>query len=89
MIPESKLRSDTIGSYECGLKTNMMARSLVVVLAAWCAAAVKAGCTDGGSGGCGVPVGEKWDQWSMRASTYTCVHEATLMSCRHALMMSN
>jgi hypothetical protein len=28
------------------------------------------GCTDGGSGGCGPPVGTKWDTWSMRASTY-------------------
>lgn len=33
------------------------------------------GCTDGGNGGCSAPVGEKWDQWSMAASTYTyCYH---------------
>eukprot|EP00947_MAST-08B_sp_MAST-8B-sp1_P001235 g1235.t1 len=32
---------------------------------------VSAGCTDGGGGGCGPPVGAKWDTWSMRASTYT------------------
>lgn len=29
------------------------------------------GCTDGGAGGCGVPVDARWDTWSMRASTYT------------------
>ena len=29
------------------------------------------GCDDGGSGGCGAPVGPKWDTWSMASSTYT------------------
>ena len=34
-----------------------------------------AGCTDGGHGGCGPPVGEKWDRWDMAGSTYTyCYH---------------
>eukprot|EP00041_Stephanoeca_diplocostata_P042145 m.10382 g.10382 ORF g.10382 m.10382 type:complete len:415 (+) comp7374_c0_seq1:99-1343(+) len=36
---------------------------------------VRAGCTDGGSGGCSPPVGEKWDHWDMAHSTYTyCFH---------------
>eukprot|EP00931_Biecheleriopsis_adriatica_P080490 TRINITY_DN53833_c0_g1_i1.p1 TRINITY_DN53833_c0_g1~~TRINITY_DN53833_c0_g1_i1.p1 ORF type:complete len:438 (-),score=58.72 TRINITY_DN53833_c0_g1_i1:111-1424(-) len=29
-----------------------------------------AGCTDGGNGGCGPPVGDKWDRWDMAGSTY-------------------
>jgi hypothetical protein len=53
-------------------RTKMMAFGFRVVgcllpLATFAAA----GCTDGGNGGCSPPIGDKWDTWSMRASTYT------------------
>jgi len=47
---------------------SKMMIALLTLLGAGFAAA---GCTDGGGGGCGPPVGKKWDTWSMRASTYT------------------
>lgn len=43
-------------------------------------AAAHAGCTDGGGGGCGPPVGEKWDTWSMAASTYTYCYQGEKVS---------
>jgi len=50
-----------------------MMRSVVVLLLL-CAYA-RAGCTDGGRGGCGPPIGDKWDRWDMAGSTYTyCFH---------------
>ena len=37
------------------------------------------GCDDGGSGGCGPPVGPKWDTWSMASSTYTYCYEGCVV----------
>ena len=48
---------------------------LALLLPALLAGEVRGGCTDGGGGGCGPPVGAKWDRWDMAASTYTyCYH---------------
>lgn len=42
-------------------------------------AVAHAGCTDGGHGGCGPPVGEKWDTWAMAASTYTYCYQGCVV----------
>lgn len=55
----------------------MMHSSLLLVVSALLllSGGVRCGCTDGGGGGCGPPVGAKWDRWDMAASTYTyCYH---------------
>ena len=52
-----------------------MALKVRVFLALSLIGVAAAGCTDGGGGGCGPPVGEKWDRWDMAGSTYTYCYQ--------------
>jgi len=52
----------------------MLLPSAVFVLAFFAAPAFS-GCVDGGNGGCGHPVGSKWDRWDMAGSTYTYCYQ--------------
>eukprot|EP01063_Lacrimia_lanifica_P007479 TRINITY_DN14786_c0_g1_i1.p1 TRINITY_DN14786_c0_g1~~TRINITY_DN14786_c0_g1_i1.p1 ORF type:complete len:431 (+),score=45.98 TRINITY_DN14786_c0_g1_i1:105-1397(+) len=45
----------------------------------YCVGIVGAGCPGGGNAGCGPPRGERWDTWSMRASTYTYCYKGCVV----------
>ena len=55
--------------------SKMISTGLILLRLVPLFAVAHAGCTDGGHGGCGPPVGAKWDTWAMAASTYTYCYQ--------------